>query len=428
MNQPKHPSTQEIETALGLTASHRRGRWLKRAIAAALVLLLAGAGYWLYASRQTSGAAISYETAAAQIADVVLSVTATGTIQPITQVDIGSEASGVVRDVLVDENDPVKTGDVLVNLDTTRLQAQRARAAAQLQAAEARLSQMRATVTEVRLIENRQKALRQKGLSTGQEMDTAEAGTKRAEASLAAAEADVAAAKADLTILDADISKTRIVSPIDGVVLKRSVEPGQTVAASLQAPILFQIAQDLTRIQLEAAVDEADIAQVQVGQQASFTVDAWRNRTFPARIERLSFAPQTVDGVVTYTAVLSANNEDLALRPGMTATAKIIVEEFRQALTVPNETLRYQPPVQEASQGFSITRMFMPRMPRAQRGKAPVAADGTRAIYVLRNGAPMELRVKTGASDGRLTVITEGELKAEDAVIISQRQGAQKAK
>jgi HlyD family secretion protein len=422
MNQQNHPSTAEIETALGLSNGQRRGRFTKRLLWAGLALALVLGGYWFYARQQTASATISYETTPATIADVTVTVSATGTIQPITQVDIGSEASGVVRDVLVDENSLVKSGDVLATLDTTRLLAQRARISAQLQSAEARLSEANATLSERRLTENRQKSLRAKGLSTGQDMDAAEAASLRAEASLVAAKADIAAAKADLAIIEADISKTSVVSPINGVVLKRSVEPGQTVAASLQAPVLFQIAQDLKRIQLEAAVDEADMGAVKVGQSATFTVDAYRNRNFPARIERLSFAPETVDGVVTYKAILSAANEDLALRPGMTATARIVVEEYNQALTIANEALRFTPPRQQEAESFSITRMFMPRFPRAQRGKREASADGTRSVYVLNNNAPVETKIKTGATDGKLTVVVDGELKADAPVIISQKQ------
>ncbi len=422
MNQQTHPSTAEIETALGLSSGQRRGRLTKRLLWAAVVLALAVGGYWLYALNQTAAATISYETSPATVADVTVTVSATGTIQPITQVDIGSEASGVVREVLVDENSLVKSGDVLATLDTTRLLAQRARIAAQLQSAEARLSEANATLSERRLTENRQKSLRAKGLSTGQDMDAAEAASLRADASLVAAKADIAAAKADLAIIEADISKTSVLSPINGVVLKRSIEPGQTVAASLQAPVLFQIAQDLKRIQLEAAVDEADMGSVKVGQSATFSVDAYRNRSFPARIERLSFAPETVDGVVTYKAILSAANDDLALRPGMTATARIVVEEYQQALTIANEALRFAPPRQQEAESFSITRMFMPRFPRAQRGKREADADGTRSIYVLNNNVPVETKVKTGATDGKVTVVVEGELKADAPVIIAQKQ------
>jgi HlyD family secretion protein len=422
MNQQNHPTVQEIESALGLSSPQRRGRFARRVLIGLVLAALAVGAYLAYARTQSGGASISYETLPARQTDVIITVSATGTIQPITQVDIGSEASGVVREVLVDDNDLVKVGDTLAVLDTTRLEAQRARTAAQLQSAEARLAEAKATVAERVLTENRQKALRQKGLSTGQDMDTAEAATKRADASLAAAAADITAAKADLAIIETDISKTRIVSPINGVVLKRSVEPGQTVASSLQAAVLFQIAQDLTRIQLEAAVDEADIGQVKVGQTARFSVEAYRNRNFPARIERLSFAPVTVDGVVTYTAVLSAENADFTLRPGMTATARITVEQYQNALTVANEALRYQPPVQQEAESFSITRMFMPRFPRAQRGKREASADGMRSVYVLENGTPVERRVKTGATDGKQTIITEGNLKVDEALVIAQKQ------
>jgi HlyD family secretion protein len=422
MNQQNHPSVEEIETALGLSAGKRRGRLRNRVIMSLVIVALACAGYWLYARQQSNAATVTYETLPASKTDVIVTVSAAGTIQPITQVEIGSEASGVVRQVLVEENSLVKTGDVLAILDTTRLEAQRARTAAQLQAAEARLVDANATATERQLTENRQKSLRAKGLSTAQDMDTAVASSLRGDAGLTAAQADVTAAKADLNIIDADISKTRVLSPIDGVILKRSVEPGQTVAASLQAPVLFKIAQDLKRIQLEAAVDEADIGQVNVGQTATFSVDAYRGRNFPARIERLSFAPETVDGVVTYKAILSAANEELSLRPGMTATARITVEEYKQALTVPNDALRYAPPVKQEAESFSITRMFMPRFPRGQRGKNEVAPDGKRVIYVLKNGAPTAVRIKAGATDGKSTVVLEGDLKVDDAVVISQKQ------
>ncbi len=422
MNQQNHPSVQEIENALGLSAGKRRGRLQTRAVVAVIMAALAVGGYWLYARQQTNAATVTYETVPAVKADVIVTVSAAGTIQPITQVEIGSEASGVVRQVLVEENGLVKTGDVLAILDTTRLVAQRARTAAQLQAAEAKLVDATATMTEKQLTENRQKSLRAKGLSTGQEMDTAAASSLRADAGLTAAQADVTAARADLAIIDADISKTRVLSPIDGVILKRSVEPGQTVAASLQAPVLFKIAQDLKRIQLEAAVDEADIGQVKVGQSAAFTVDAYRGRNFPARIERLSFAPETVDGVVTYKAILSAANDDLSLRPGMTATARITVEDYKQALAVPNEALRYAPPVKQEAESFSITRMFMPRFPRGQSGKSKAAVDGKRSIYILKEGAPLEVKIKAGATDGKVTVVAEGDLKVDDPVITAQKQ------
>jgi HlyD family secretion protein len=339
-------------------------------------------------------------------------------------VDVGSELSGVVRDVMVDDNSIVKTGDVLARLDTRRLEAQRLKAAAQLQASEARLQTAKASLNQTDQSLIRQQTLRSRGLSTGQEFETATAEQARAIANINAAEADIATAKADLELVDADLAKTIIVSPIDGMVLKRSVEPGQTVAASLQAPILFTIAQDLTRIQLEANVDEADIGVVKVGQAASFSVDAYRDRDFPAKIERMSFSPETVDGVVTYKTILSANNADLSLRPGMTATAKIIVSDFKDTLTVPNEALRYAPPVAQQSTGFSITQIFMPRFPRNNQQRRATDTDGKRSIYILEKNQPKEIKVKTGDSDGKKTLILEGDLKDGDALITSQRTGS----
>jgi len=327
--------------------------------------------------------------------------------------------------VRVDENSSVKAGDVLAVLDTARLDAQKARAEAQIESAEARLAEMTATLDERKALADRQRLLRRKGLSTEQDADTAASAVTRGLAAITAAEADVASAKADLAILQTELSRSTIASPIDGVILKRAVEPGQTVAASFQAPVLFTIAQDLKRVQLEAAVDEADMGAVKNGQRASFTIDAYRGRDFPAVIERLSYAPETVDGVVTYKAILSAPNEDLALRPGMTATAKIVVEEHAKALTVTNEALRYQPPRQQAAEGFSITRLFLPRFPRNERAKRSSNPDGTREIYVLRNGAPEKVSVKTGATDGKRTLIREGELSDGDAVVTAQRNQSQ---
>jgi HlyD family secretion protein len=425
MNQLSPPDRTEIENALGLDGSRSRKRWTRRLVWLALVAVLVGGGAWLWQRQATEAATISYDTMPAIEADLTITVSAAGTIEPLTQVDIGSEMSGVVRTVTVADNDIVKAGHVLATLDTSRLEAQRQRAVAQGQAANARLAEARATLGERQDTVKRQKVLRSKGLSTDQDMEAAGSALSRAEAAVNAAMAEVDANTADIAIIDADLSRSNIISPIDGVVLKRAVEPGQTVAASLQAPILFTIAQDLSRIQLEAAVDEADMGAVAKGQSATFVVDAYRGRNFPARIERLSFAPETVDGVVTYKAILSAANDDFALRPGMTATARIIVEEHKDALTIANEALRYQPPREAQSQGFSITQLFMPRFPRSERGKRVANADGTRDIFVLNGGKAEKRAVKLGASDGKRTLIVSGEVKADDAVVTGQRTQGQ---
>jgi HlyD family secretion protein len=424
MNQLSTPTRDEIENALGINPTGVRRVKARRIV---WLLLLAGAlalSYFAYQYFGQSTAVVTYDTVETETADLTVTVSATGTIQPLTQVDIGTELSGVVREVLVAENAIVKQGEVLAVLDTTRLKAQRQRAVAQGDAGRARLADAKATFAERDDLVRRQKVLRSKGLSTDQDMEAALSSLLRADASINAAEADLAANAADIAIIDADLARSIITSPIDGVVLKRDVEPGQTVAASLQAPIMFVIAQDLSRIQLEAAVDEADMGAVKAGQGATFNVDAYRGRGFPARIERLSFAPETVDGVVTYKAILSAPNDDLALRPGMTATARIIVEEHPSSLVVANEGLRYQPPRVAENSSWSVSQIFMPRFPRFDRGRRTQSADGTRDLYVLVNGKPEKRSVKIGATDGKRTLILSGDIKTGEAVVTGQRAQA----
>ena len=428
MNQHSHPTTRDIEDAIGLSPA-MKGQTLRRRLLWLVLLgaVIAGfAWYYLSINGQNAATAIAYESQSAQTTDLVITVSATGTIQPLTQVDIGSEMSGVVREVLVDENDLVKKGQVLATLDPVRLSAERDRSAALLASAEAKLREAEVTRSETEKQRNRLATLRARGVSTTQEMEAADAAFARADAMLSVSQADADATRASLAIIQTDLTKMQIISPIDGIVLTRAVEPGQTVAASLQAPVLFKIAQDLRRIQLEASVDEADIGAVKLGQSATFTVDAYRAQKFPAKIERLSFAPETIDGVVTYKAILSAANEDLALRPGMTATARIVIEEYKSSLAIANEALRYQPPADKATGSFSITELFMPRFPRAPRGKRENSTDGLRSIYVLRGGIATEVKIKIGASDGKLTQVLSGDLKTGEEVISAQKSPVKK--
>ena len=237
---------------------------------------------------------------------------------------------------------------------------------------------------------------------------------------MVAAQADIEVAKADMAMTQTDITKSRIISPVDGIVLKRAAEPGQTVASSFQAPVLFTLAEDLTHMQLEADVDEADIGAVKEGQKATFTVDAYPGRAFPAVIDTIEYSPKVTDNVVTYKAVLTVDNSDLLLRPGMTATAQIVVQEVPGALAVPNAALRYAPPKEQKSQGFSVMNLFIPRMPPATKNSAP-SADGMRTLYVLENGAPRSVSVHAGVSDGKDTEILSGEVKAGDQVIVASK-------
>lgn len=416
----------EIENTLGLSPKAKAKKSFRRTLWVGVFgAILAAGGYYYYASTQTPQK-VSYATQKVASADLIVAISATGTVQPTMQVDVGSELSGTVKTVEVSDNAIVKKGDVLATLDVVRLSAQRDRAAAQVVAAEARLQDANSIAKQSALTLSRQKKLRVSGLSTDQGMEDANTAEARALAAVAVAEADVLSAKADLSIVESDVAKSQILSPIDGIVLKTSVKTGQTVAASLQAPILFTLADDLAHIQIEAAVDEADIGVVKSGQKASFTVDAFRGRNFDGQVNSISFSPDKTDGVVTYKTILTAANDDLALRPGMTTTARIVVNGANGATVIPNEALRYVPAVQKKSNGFSITQLFMPRFPRNEKAEKPViAADGTRSIWVLRDGVPVEVKIKTGLSDGKQTEVTGDGLNVGDEVIISAKGSAQ---
>lgn len=420
MNIQTPPGAADIEAILGLDARSRRRSWLRRLVWLALLVLAAAAIAWWAMARQSGGAAITYDTAPAEVKPIVVRVQATGNIQPTTEVEVSSERSGVIRTVNVKANSVVKKGDVLAELDTERLMAELARDKAALAAAEARLADAKATLNEKQLLFQRAEKLTSRGVSSTQELDTARAAQARAEAGVVAAEADIAVARASMAMTETDLTKTRILSPVDGIVLKRDAEPGQTVASSFQAPVLFTLAEDLARMQLEADVDEADIGDVREGQKATFTVDAYPGKSFPAVIDTIEYSPEVTDNVVTYKAVLTVDNRELLLRPGMTATAQIVVQEVPDALAVPNAALRYSPPKEQKQPGFSVMNMFIPRMPPARKNTAP-AADGTRTLYVLENGVPKEVTVHVGVTDGKDTEIVSGEIKPGQQVITSSK-------
>lgn len=409
VNQPS------VEEALGLNARgarKRRGGWLYAM--AAIAIAVAGLGYWQFGG---SNAPVTYATTQAQTRDITVEVSATGTLQPLIQVDISSELSGVMRSVAVEENQIVKKGDVLAELDTTRLAAQIDGAKASVKSAEAKVMESKTTRTETEQGFVRSEQLLKRGMTSQQTLDTAVAARDRAVANVAMAEANLAIAEAQLKQQDADLEKSTIYAPIDGIVLTRSVNPGQTVASSMQAPVLFVLAANLENMELKAAIDEADIGGVRAGQAARFTVDAFPDRTFDAEIRDISFASVTTEGVVTYNARLNVDNGELLLRPGMTATVSVVTREAKGVLTVPVSAFRFSPTAAAERRSFSLRDIFMPRMgpPRNQTQRKPADA-GTRTLYVLKDGAPQAVEVKTGATDGEVFEIVAG-LSEGDEVI-----------
>lgn len=393
--------------------------WVFTAIGVALVGSLS---YWYFGG--TGAAAITYTTQTVMRGDVTVNVRATGTIQPTDQVEISSELSGMMRSVYVDYNDIVKKGQVLAELDTEALDAQIASSRAALAAREARVSELQATVAETNAAHNRAKTLREKEFLSAAGLEQARAAYIRAVASLGSARADVQTARADLKAKQTNLGKATIRSPISGIVLDRNVEPGQTVASSLQAPVLFKLAQDLKRMQLEVDIDEADVSQVQKGNNATFWVEGFPDKTFPAQITTVRYSSETVAGVVTYKAILTIDNSELLLRPGMSATADIRVEEVKDALLVPNAALRFEPPAATNGDSRSWLQQLMPRGPGRRTNQVSKSPGTGKSVWVLVNDQTEERSIKTGVSDGTNTVVTEGELKAGDKVVIDADTGS----
>lgn len=414
---PENSAEAEELKAILANAARPKRRWGLRVF---VILALAGLGYGAYLW-SAGGTTVSYTTSELKPGNLTVIVTATGSVEPTVQVDVSSEQSGTVREVLVDYNSEVKKGDVLARLDTDKLNAD-------LKAKEAALASARASVSKAEADEQSAKAkldrlttLVSSRVSTQQDLDTAEYTFQAASAARQSADADVISAQAALEQANLSLSKATIASPIDGIVLSRNVDPGATVAASLEAPTLFTIAGDLREMELQVSIDEADVGQVAVGQTATFTVDAFPDQRFPAEITSIRYASETVNDVVTYKGILSVANDELLLRQGMTATADIVVQSVEDGLLIPNAALRYSPPATQtetAEGGSGVFSLFRP--PRMAPASAPEPTGSERTIWLLRDGQPVAVNIEIGSSDGQNTVIVKGDVKEGDRVITDQ--------
>ncbi len=433
------PNARATQLAAALAAGRssslwgRHGRWVWMGLVA---LGVAGSGLWWMLSKQQD--APRFQTEAVRKGELIVTVSATGTLQPTRSVDVGSELSGTIESVLVEENDHVKKGQTLARLDMSKLNDAVLKSRAALESAQAQVLVQQATVAQARA--NLARLQQVAALSGGKvpskaELETAEADLKRALANEAVARAAVSQAGATLRTDETNVTKATIRSPISGTVLTRKVQPGQTVAASLQAPVLFTLAEDLAKMDLQVKIDEADVGKVRNDQSVEFTVDAYPSRKYPASIKRVDYGSSTSDGVVSYLGVLAVDNNDLSLRPGMTATATITTVRHNQVLLVPNAALRFTPPSTSnaASQpSRSLVSSLMPRPPRPASNNTPKPAKGApKQVWVLKAQAdgqrvPTPVVVSVGASDGRVTEITGGELREGDAVITDQTTGAGK--
>lgn len=414
---PENSAEAEELKALLANAARPKRRWGLRIF---VILALTGLGYGAYLW-SAGGTTVSYTTSELKPGNLTVIVTATGSVEPTVQVDVSSEQSGTVREVLVDFNSEVKKGDVLARLDTDKLNAD-------LKAKEAALASARASVSKAEADEQSAKAkldrlttLVSSRVSTQQDLDTAEYTFQAASAARQSADADVISAQAALEQANLSFSKATIASPIDGIVLSRNVDPGATVAASLEAPTLFTIAGDLREMELQVSIDEADVGQVAVGQTATFTVDAFPDQRFPAEITSIRYASETVNDVVTYKGILSVANDELLLRQGMTATADIVVQSVEDGLLIPNAALRYSPPATQtetAEGGSGVFSLFRP--PSQAPASAPEPTGSERTIWLLRDGQPVAVNIEIGPSDGQNTVIVTGDVKEGDRVITDQ--------
>ncbi|HHJ80047.1 MAG TPA: efflux RND transporter periplasmic adaptor subunit [Candidatus Tenderia electrophaga] len=405
MNQPQ-PT---VEQVLAQQKPRRRG------LTIVILLLIFAAVALLRLFAANDDAALQFVTSEVVRGDLTIQVTATGSLEPLNQVDVGSEMSGIIESVSVDFNDRVRQGQVLARLNSDEQQAKVVQTEAALEVAEAGVLQAAATVLETELRLTRCQTLAAKGLCPPQDQDAAQAAYARAKADEASAKALVSQARATLDVERTRLAKTEIRSPIDGIVLKRQIEPGQTVAASLQAPVLFTLAENLAQMELRVTVDEADIGKVNTGQVATFTVDAYRDQVFPARITQVRLAPISEGGVVSYETMLALSNEALLLRPGMTATAHITVEQIHDALLVPNAALRFVPPTPQTKQETGFMDQLMPGW--GSRGQPAQQGNKVRQVWVLEANQPRVIDIETGSSDGRATQVHGDGLQAGMQVI-----------
>ena len=416
-------SKSDIAKTLEIDQPLRHGKRLKRWLIIVLLVIVLATAVAIWRTSNKSNAT-QFKTQEVQRGNITVIVTATGTLQPTNKVDVGSELSGIIKIVEVDYNDKMKVGQVLARLDTSKLEAQVTQSRAALESAKAKVLQAQATVSETssKLAQlQRVWELSNKRVPSQSELDAAEAAFERAKADEASAKAAVSQAQATLEANETDLSKTVIRSPINGIVLNRSVEPGQTVAASFQAPVLFTLAEDLTQMELHVNVDEADIGKVREGQKAAFSVAGYPNRTFEARITQARYGSSTTSGVVTYETVLKVNNSDLSLRPGMTATADITVKKVENVILVPSAALRFTPPVQEEKKpSAGLVGSLLPRPPRsASKQLEDIAANKKQQhVWTLKDGQLSAIPVTVGSTDGSMTEIVTGDINSKMALVV----------
>jgi len=401
MNPPPRAAAITEDVRRALAAEEGGRRWLRRLAALGVVAVLVGGGLVVRAKNRPPPPA-KYVTTTPSSGDVAEKVQATGAVQPVLEVHVGSQVNGRVAKVQVDYNSVVKKGDVLAEIDPIQYGAQVSQASAQVAAQRASLESAKANAAASKVAFERTQRLHQQSLASRGELDTASGQYDVARAQVSAAEAQIGAIQAQLAQSQTNVGWTKIYSPVDGVVVSRYIDPGATVVASFQAAVLFVIAKDLRRMRVMADVDEADVGKLKESMEAEAVVDAFPGESFHGLVQQVRFSPNNVQGVVTYSAVVEVDNPEEKLRPGMTATVTIKTREVKGAMRVPNAALRYKPSPPMGPGGKPIPQPPEPPLTRGQ-GR----------VYVVTNDRPGDEKsepriVQVGITDGLHTEITGG--------------------
>ena len=373
-------------------------------IAGILILIIIASAAFVLMRGGNKG--IKYRTDKVSTGDIRATVTATGKVNAVTTVIVGAQTSGMIKALYVDFNSPVKRGQILAQIDPATFAAKVEQAKANLYLSQANLQKAEATLQDAKRTLDRNETLFARNLIARSDLDTARTNMETSQAQVSASKAQVDQARASLRLADTDLAYTTIRSPVDGMVISRTVDIGQTVAASFQTPTLFNIAQDLTKMQIETSVDEADIGRAQVGQPVEFTVDAFPSLVFHGKVSEVRNSPTTVQNVVTYTVIVRVHNPEMKLRPGMTANVSIIIDSKQGVLRIPSAALRF-------------------RMPETV-GKKDIPGSKGQQVWILEEEKPRKISVQAGISDGNYTEVVGGTLRSGQEVIIEAMDPSRK--
>lgn len=403
----------------------------KYIISAVVVLIAVGAGLYFVKSRKPE---ITYKTASLEKGTIISTVSATGNLSAVTTIQVGTQVSGTIQKLYVDYNSRVKKGQTIAEIDPSLFNAAVEQSQGNFLSAEANLQKARVTVADAARTLERNKKLLSEGIISQGDFDLSETAWQAAKASVKAAEGGVAQTRGALMQARTNLRYSIIRSPVDGVVISRAIDVGQTVAASFQTPTLFTIAQDLTKMQIEVSVDEADISRIKLGQQVTFSVDAYPEQKFLGKVVQIRSAAIVTQNVVTYVVVVNVDNSEMKLKPGMTANVSVVVAKKDDIIKIPAAALRFKPKSEEKKPAESKGKPDASVSPagksvREGGGKpGDKKGGGGQIVYLLKEGKPTALSIKTGIAGSGSIELVEGALKEGDEVIVEQSGGDTKKK